>query len=44
MEYENHYAKDPGEQYAMTPEAEEMWEHELKHYADCVAKIGMMLS
>ena len=30
--------------YAMPPEAEEMWEHELKHYADCVAKIGMMLS
>lgn len=30
--------------YSMSPEAEEMWEHELKHYADCVAKIGMMLS
>lgn len=30
--------------YSMSPEAEEMWEHELKHYADCIAKIGMMLS
>ena len=30
--------------YSMSPEAEEMWEHELKHYADCIAKVGMMLS
>lgn len=30
--------------HALSPEDEEMWERELKHYADCDAKIKMMLS
>ena len=29
--------------HTMTPEAEEMWEHEMKQYANCMAKINMML-